>query len=178
MDIRGSYINIGLIGDKVGFGDKVVKLLCTLDGLRCTKLEYPTNENYSDWIECQLEQSGIEAAIERCIQSYMAKITGSFLLGGYELKDVLLRVEALPDHTNCFYIEMPELQNPIFKDIDMAEQIIISFFKEISVFEFSKGFCDSEAAAGDKMGYAISVDYKPSVNIRLQSWKIDGLTNR
>lgn len=178
MDIRGSYINIGLIGDKKGFRDKVVKLLRTLNGFHCTKLEYPTDDRYSDWIECQLEQPDIEAAIERCIQSYMAKITGSFWLGGYEVKEVLFRVEALPDHTNCFYIEMPEMQNQIFQDIDMVEQIIISFFKEISVFEFSKGFCDSEAAAGDKTGYAISVDYKPSVTIRLQPWKIDGLTHR
>lgn len=73
---------------------------------------------------------------------------------------------------------MPEQQNQIFKDIDVAEGIIISFLKELSRLEFSRAFCDSEAAAGDECGYAISVEYGPSVNIILQSWKIDGLTGR
>ena len=69
-------------------------------------------------------------------------------------------------------------ENQIFKDIDMAEEVIISFLKELSSLEFSKGFCDSEAVARDECGYAISVDYGPSVNMILQSWKIDGLTGR
>lgn len=108
----------------------------------------------------------------------MAKIIGDFTLGGYEIKDALFQAESLENYAYCFLIEMPEDKNHIFKDIDMAEQTIISFLKESADFGFSKGFCDREARVEDKCGYAISVDYLPSVNVILQSWKIDGLTSR
>ncbi len=174
----GSYINIGLICDKKDFKEKVVKLMQSLEGFCCKRIDYPVDENYSDWVEVPWEQSGIEAAIDHCIKCNMAKITGDFKLGGYEIKDALFQVESLPDNLSCFYIEMPEQQNQIFKNLDVAEEVIISFLKELSSLEFSKGFCDSEAVAGHESGYAISVDYEPSVNMILQSWKIDGLTGR
>lgn len=78
----------------------------------------------------------------------------------------------------CFLIEMPERQNQFFQDIDRAEEIIIRFLEEISQFEFLCGFCDCEARPEDESGYAISVDYKETPTIFLQSWKIDGLTSR
>ena len=172
----GSYINIGLICDKRDFREKVVSLVHSIKGFSCKKIEYPTDEKYSGWIENSLEQIGIDTAIDYCLKYNMAKIIGNFMLGDYDIKDVIFQVESYMDHANCFLIEMPEQQNHIFEDIDKAEKIIISFLKEIS--GFSKGFCDSEARAEDKNGYAISVDYTPSANIILQSWKIDGLTCR
>lgn len=174
----GSYINIGLICDKRDFKEKVVSLVHSIKGFSCKKIEYPTDEKYSGWIRNSLEQISIAAAIDYCLKYNMAKITGDFMLGDYEIKDAIFQVESYTDHANCFLIEMPEQQNPIFEDIDRAENMIISFLKEISGFGFSKGFCDSEAGAGDKCGYAISVDYTPSANIILQSWKIDGFTSR
>lgn len=174
----GRYISIGLICDKRDFKEKVVNLVHSLKGFSCQKIEYPTDENYSDWTDRSLEQVGIATAIDYCLKYNMAKITVDFILGGYEINDALFQVEYLKDHSNCFLIEMPEEQNQIFEDIDMAEKIIISFLKELSDFGFSKGFCDSEARAEVKCGYAISVDYTPYVNVILQSWKIDGLTGR
>ena len=108
----------------------------------------------------------------------MAKITGNFKLGEYEIKEVLFRAEELSDGTCCFLIQMPEQQNYIFKDINVAEDRIICFFKELAKYRFLQGFCDSEADAEDKQGYAISVLYNPSANIVLQSWMIDGITSR
>lgn len=174
----GSYINIGLICDKKDFKEKVVKLIHSLEEFRCKKIDYSVEKNFTDWIEEQPEQSGIEAAIDHCIKYNMAKLTGDFTLGVYKIEDALFGVESLPDNLSCFYIEMPEQQNQIFKNLDVAEEVIISFLKELAGLEFSKGFCDSEAAAGDECGYAIFVDYKPPVNIVLQSWRIDGLTGR
>lgn len=174
----GSYINIGLICGKENFIEKAVKLIGFLNEFHFKKVDYSVDEKYSDWVESKLEQCGIGAAVEHCIKDSMAKITGDFILGGYTIKDALFQVESLADNTNCFLIMMPEQQNQIFRDINMAEEIIISFFKEISQLGFRKGFCDSEAEAEDEHGYAISVDYNPFANIALQSWKIDGLTSR
>lgn len=71
--------------------------------------------------------------------------------GEYDIKEVFFQAEELSNGTYCFLIQMPEQQNHIFEDINVAE---------------------------DKQGYAISVVYNPSANITLQSWMIDGITNR
>ena len=174
----GNYINIGLISDRKNLREKVVRLISSSDKFWCKKIDYPTDEKYTHWMEEQIEHHNIDVAIDRCIKSNMAWIIGDFFLGKYEIKNVLFQVELLPDNKICFLIEMPEQQNQFFEDIDNAEKVIIQFLKEISEFKFLYGFCDNEAEPEDKHGYAIFVDYELSSKISFQSWKIDGLTNR
>lgn len=174
----GSYVNIGLISEKKDFSEKVIKLISSSDVFSCKKVDYPTDKTYSTWEEKTIEQCGIDIAINYCIEHNMAKITGNLKLGEYEIKEVLFQVEELSNGTYCFLIQMPEQQNNIFKDVNVAEERIICFFKNIAQYRFLQGFCDSEAEAEDTQGYAISVDYNPSANIILQSWMIDGITSR
>ena len=174
----GSYINIGLISEKIDFIEKVINLIKSSNAFYCKKVDYPTDQTYSAWEEKAIEQCGVGTAINYCIEYNMAKITGGMRLGEYEIKEVLFQVEELSNGTYCFLIQMPEQHNSIFEDINVAEDRIIGFFKELSQYRFLRGFCDSEAEAEDNKGYAISVDYNPSANIILQSWMIDGTTGR
>lgn len=174
----GGYINIGLISEKTDFKEKVIKLISFSNAFYCKKVDYPTDKTYSTWEEKTIEQCGIDIAINYCIEYNMAKITGNLKLGEYEIKEVIFQVEELPDGTYCFLIQMPEQQNCIFKDINVAEDRIICFLKELVHYRFLQGFCDSEAGAEDKQGHAISVVYDPSASIIFQSWMIDGITSR
>lgn len=174
----GSYFNIGLISEKIDFKEKVIKLISTSNVFCCKKVDYPTDKTYSSWEEKAIEQCGIDIAINYCIEYNMAKITGDVKLGEYEIKEVIFQAEELSNGTYCFLIQMPEQQNHIFEDINVAEDRIICFLKKIAQYRFLQGFCDSEAEAEDKQGYAISVVYNPFANIILQSWMIDGITNR
>lgn len=174
----GSYINIGLISEKTDFKEKVVKLISSSNMFSCENVEYPTDKTYSAWEQKAIEQCGIDIAINYCMEYNMAKITGNLKLGECEIKEVLFQVEELSNGTYCFLIEMPEQQNYIFEDINVAENHIICFFKKLAQYRFLQGFCDSEARAEDKQGYAISVVYSPSANIILQPWMIDGITSR
>ena len=174
----GSYINIGLISERADFKEKVIKLIRSSNAFYFHKVDYPTDQTYSTWEEKAVEQCGIDTAIDYCIQYNMAKITGDMKLGEYEIHEVLFQAEELSDGTYCFLIQMPEQQNDIFEDINVAEDRVIRFLKEIAQYRFLQGFCDSEAEAEDKQGYAISVVYNPSANITLQSWMIGGITSR
>lgn len=174
----GSYINIGLISEKTDFKEKVVKLISSSNVFNCKKVDYPTDKTYSTWEEKAIEQCGIDIAINYCIEYNMAKITGNLKLGEYEIKEVIFQAEELSNGTYCFLIQMPEQQNHIFKDINVAEDRIICFLKNLAQYRFLQSFCDSEAEVEDKKGYAISVVYNPSANIILQSWMIDGITSR
>ena len=174
----GSYVNIGLISEKKDFKEKVIKLISSSNVFYCKKVDYPTDKTYSTWEEKAIEQCGIDIAINYCIEYNMAKITGNLKLGEYEIKEVLFQTEELSNGAYCFLIKMPEQQNYIFEDINVAEEHIICFFKKLAQYGFFQGFCDSEAEAEDKQGYAISVVYNPSANITFQSWMIDGITSR
>lgn len=174
----GSYVNIGLISEKKEFKEKVIKLVRSCNAFYCKKVDFPIDEMYSTWEETEIEQCGIDIAINYCMEYNMAKIRGSLKLGEYEIKEVVFQAEELSDGTYCFLIQMPEQNNYIFEDINVAEDCIICFLKELAQYRFSRGFCDSEAEVEDKHGYAISVVYNPSANIILQSWRIDGITRR
>lgn len=174
----GRYVNIGLISEKTDFKEKVIKLISSSNAFYLKKVDHPTDNTYSTWKEKAIEQCGIDIAIDYCIEYNMAKITGNLKLGEYEIKEVIFQAEEVSDGTYCFLIQMPEQQNYIFEDINMAEDRIICFLRNIAQYGFLKGFCDSEAEAEDKQGYAISVVYNPSTNIILQSWMIDGITSR
>lgn len=173
----GSYINIGLIAEKKDFKEKVIKLISSSNVFYCKKIDYPTDKTYSTWEEKEIEQCGIDIAINYCIECNMAKIIGKLKLGEYEIKEVLFQAEELSNGAYCFLIQMPE-QNYIFEDINSAEDCIIAFFKKIAQYRFIQGFCDIEAEVEDEQGYAISVNYNPSADIILQSWMIDGITSR
>ena len=174
----GSYVNIGLISEKTDFKEKVIKLISSSNVFYCNKIDYPTDKTYSMWEEKTIEQCGIDMALNYCIEYNMSKITGKMKLGVYEIKEVIFQVEKLSNGTYCFLIKMPERQNDIFEDINVAEDYIICFLKQLDQYSFLQGFCDNEAEAEDKQGYAISVVYNPTANIIFQSWMIDGLTPR
>lgn len=174
----GCYINIGLISDKSNFKEKVIKLISSSDVFYCKKVDYQTDNTYSAWEEKAIEQCGIDIAINYCMEFNMAKITGDLKLGEYGIKGVIFQAEELSDGSYCFLIQMPEQQNYIFQNINVAEERIISFFEELTQYRFTQGFCDSEAEAEHEQGYAISVVYNPSANIVLQSWMIDEITPR
>ena len=124
----GSYINIGLITERIDFKEKVIKLISSSNVFYCKKVDYPTDKAYSTWEEKEIEKCGIDIAIDYCIEYNMAKITGNLKLGEYEIKEVIFQAEELSNGTYCFLIQMPENQNYIFENINVAEERIIYFF--------------------------------------------------
>ncbi len=177
-ETTGSYICIGVISYEDEFKEKVVRLVNFLDKFWCDRIDFPKDICSFDYVKNQRECCCVENMVDCCIRNHMIQARGGFNLEEYEIKNVLFRVESLPNNKKCFLIEMPEQQNSIFEDIDKAEEVIIHFFENISQFHFLYGFCDNEAEPEDECGYSIYVEYDFAFKIFFQPWKIDGLTGR
>ena len=49
----GAYINLGFISNKDKFIYKIIHFINTLNEFNVISFKYPTDENYSSWIECE-----------------------------------------------------------------------------------------------------------------------------
>jgi len=182
----GSYINIGLISMtyKKDFIDKCIELIETLDEFNVVSIKYPKDKNYSAWVEVDRKDCTLERAMQYCYHYDMAEILCDFEFEHYYLENVLVRVKHIQEGGLSLLFEIPE-ENNIFRDIDVAEATIVSFFQKNEKLGFEYAFCDNEANTPIKLEqinhdeeYAIFVRYKPNIDVVFASWKIDGLSNR
>lgn len=181
----GSYINVGMISteEKENFIISTMKFINLLNNFKIILVKYPADVDYSSWVECNEDECGIHDALEYCYKNNMAEIKCNFKIEKYCLQNVLIRVNHIKNNANCILLEIPE-ENDIFKDINLAENIILSIISDASCLGFKYAFCDSEAEAPQilsekiKDKYSIFVKFEHGIETTLAPWKIDGFSDR
>ena len=179
----GAYINLGFISNKDKFIDKIIHFINTLNEFHVISFKYPTDENYSSWIECENRNCAIYEALKHCYKYHMAEIKCNFKIQDFSLHNILLRIKHIGITKECLLFEIPE-ENPIFKNLDVAENTIILFLKCLSNMKFESAFCDIDADILENDSeymenfYSIFIKYEMKTKVYLNQWKIDGLTDR